>query len=155
MEYKYLDYLCTRNGQLAEYWTSCVDIVDIFCPWSEHQEKGIGHCIWPPFTASSLGALHTINRIMPSISVCYCQMTRLPDTHPDVREHMLQGGFSVQWVQRTHLVDCPLPKLLKNPSTRTHRTTTRERHNFTIRVTNRQSSVWIYQKYRYIVNSTL
>ena len=30
------------------------------------------------------------------LSVYYCDTTRLPETHPQVHQYMLHGGFSVQ-----------------------------------------------------------
>lgn len=94
---EYLDHLRNTGGELAAFWMSCVDMIEVLLALVRASREGN----WSLHLAA-------IRNIIPWVfaydkynyskylSVYYCQMTRLDDTHPEVHRHMLQGGFSVQ-----------------------------------------------------------
>uniref|UniRef100_H3AH91 Uncharacterized protein n=1 Tax=Latimeria chalumnae TaxID=7897 RepID=H3AH91_LATCH len=94
---KYLNLLRHGSGQLAAFWMSYIDLVEILLGLLCASREG-----------NWLLHLHFIRSIIPwcfaydkqnyvrYLSVYYAQMTRLPDGHPDIHEHFQNGGFSVQ-----------------------------------------------------------
>lgn len=51
-----------------------------------------------------------VSRYLP---VYYCEMTRLPETHPEISKHMLDGGFSVQLGDRNTFGRIPVDQKIE------------------------------------------
>ena len=94
---EYLDYLRSAGGQLAEFWVSYVDMVDILLAFIRASREG-NWVLHLAAIRSIIPWCFAYDRLNSTkyLPVYYCQMTRLSETHPEVHQHMLEGGFSVQ-----------------------------------------------------------
>ena len=119
---KYLDDLRFNSGQLASFWMSFVDIVEVLLALIRASREGD----W-------LLHLAAVQSIIPwcfaydrqnyarYLSIYHAQMTRLSETHPMVHQHMVDGGLSVQLSETTLLAEFLLIKQQKKLSTETLR----------------------------------
>jgi hypothetical protein len=93
----YLDMLRLNGGDLAGFWMSYIDLVDIMLDLLRSTREGD----WK----LHLSAIH---RMIPwcfaydkqnyakYLSTYYAEMSNLETEHPDVLDHLQNGGFSVQ-----------------------------------------------------------
>ena len=51
--------------------------------------------------------------IFRHLSVYYWDMMRLPETHPQVHQHMLHGGFSVQMSDKNTFGQIPVDQTIE------------------------------------------
>ncbi|MES9881053.1 MAG: hypothetical protein ABW185_09250 [Sedimenticola sp.] len=117
------EYQCqlrnNNNGPLACFWMSYVDLVEIMLTLLRASREGN----WPLH-------LHAIRSMIPwcfaydkqnyarYLSVYHAQMTRLPETHSHVHQHLLDGGFSVQMSAHNTFGRIPVDQTVEETITR-------------------------------------
>jgi len=93
---EYLPYLRSSNGSLVAFWVSFVDMVEILLGMIRASREGN----WLLHLSSIKGMIPWCFAYKQNyaryLSIYYCQMTRLHETHPRVHQHMIHGGFAVQ-----------------------------------------------------------
>jgi len=96
----YLDVLRHESGQLASFWMIYVDMVEIMLGLIRADREGDWHlhlsCIKDLIPWCFAMDKTNYSRYLP---VYYVQMTQLENTCPDLHDHFLHGGFSVQLQQ--------------------------------------------------------
>jgi hypothetical protein len=93
----YMDILRRDSGQLASFWMTYVDIVEIMLGLIRADRQGDWHlhlaCIRDLIPWCFAMDKTNYSRYLP---VYFAQMTQLEQTSPDLHAHFLNGGFSVQ-----------------------------------------------------------
>ena len=93
----YLNYLRQDNGQLSTFWMTYIDMVEIILGLLRASREGN----WP-LHLSSIRAMipwcFAYDRLNYAryLSAYLSQMSHLEEEHPEVHNHLMSGGFSVQ-----------------------------------------------------------
>ncbi|KAK3741541.1 hypothetical protein QZH41_002925 [Actinostola sp. cb2023] len=94
---KYRDHLQDSNGKTSEFWMSYVRLVENVLGLIRASREGnwVMHMAFIREMIPWCFAYDKHNYAR-YLTVYYAQMTRLPEDHPDIYNHFMDGGFSVQ-----------------------------------------------------------
>ena len=118
---EYFEKLRKQSGQIASFWMSYIDIVDILLGLIRASREGNWQL--------HLNAIHSMipwcfaydqQNYARYLSIYYAQMTSLPKDHPFSYEHLQQGGLSVQRSEHNPFGKVPIDQTIEETVKKGH-----------------------------------
>ena len=113
----YQEFSAINTGPTGEYWSSYLEMADLFFAYTRATREN-DPSMWDLHLACLKDMLvwfhaydHT--KYARYASLYLCDMMALPTTHPDVHQHMVDGGFSVQRSEGSSFASVPIDQTIE------------------------------------------